>query len=104
MYSILKHLISNAVKYRSPEDDPQIHVIFSENQDATIIEVVDNGIGIHADNLDKIFQKGFRVSKSVEGYGLGLFFIKRCLSRCNGTIAVESDLNVGSKFTITIQR
>jgi signal transduction histidine kinase len=104
IYSILKHLISNAVKYRSIEKEAQshIHVTFSEKDSLTLIEVVDNGIGIHEDEIEKIFNKGYRGSKSTEGYGLGLFFIQRCLARCNGSISVESELNVGSKFLITL--
>ena len=103
IYSILKHLISNAVKYQNPQNDSQIHVTFSKNQGDTLIEVTDNGIGIHPDDLEKIFQKGYRASKSIEGYGLGLYFIQRCLNRSKGTISVKSELNVGSKFTITLQ-
>lgn len=103
IYSILKHLISNAVKYRSLENDSQIHVTFSRNQNATLIEVTDNGIGIHPDNIDQIFNKGYRASNSVEGYGLGLYFIQRCLKRSHGSISVESELNRGSKFSIALQ-
>ena len=103
IYTILKHLISNAVKYRNPENASQIDVAFTEIENATLIEVIDNGIGISEDEIEKIFQKGYRVSNIAEGYGLGLFFIKRCLSRCKGSISVESELNVGSKFSITLQ-
>ncbi len=103
VYSILKHLISNAVKYRSPVNDSQIQVIFTENENSTLIEVIDNGIGIHENDLEKIFSRGYRGSKSTEGYGLGLFFIQRCLTRCNGSISVESELNVGSKFSIVLE-
>lgn len=103
IYSILKHLISNGVKYRNPKNDSQIHITFSGGQNATFIEVMDNGIGIHPDDLEKIFQKGYRASKSIEGYGLGLYFIQRSLGRSNGSISVDSELNVGSKFTIALQ-
>jgi signal transduction histidine kinase len=103
IYTILKHLISNAVKYRSPENDSKIDVVFTEKEDSTLIEVIDNGIGIHENDLEKIFEKGYRGSKSGEGYGLGLFFIKRCLSRCKGSMSVESELNVGSKFSIILE-
>ncbi|PHR35206.1 MAG: hypothetical protein COA38_02630 [Fluviicola sp.] len=103
IYSILKHLISNAVKYRSPENDSHIHVTFSERDNLTLIEVADNGIGIREEEIEKIFNKGYRGSRSTEGYGLGLYFIQRCLARCKGSISVESELNVGSKFSITLK-
>lgn len=103
IYSILKHLVCNAVKYRKPGADSRIRIEFSTRKDATLIEVEDNGIGIHEEDIDHIFDRGYRVSKSTDGYGLGLYFIQRCLARCKGSIAVQSELNVGSKFTITLQ-
>ncbi|MFK7783934.1 MAG: ATP-binding protein [Crocinitomicaceae bacterium] len=102
VYTFLKHLMSNAVKYRNPKTSTEIQVIFSKKKKATVIEVVDDGIGMDKGILDKIFDKGFRGSKATEGYGLGLYFIRRCLKRCNGTISVESQLGLGSKFTITL--
>lgn len=104
IYSILKSLISNAVKYRHQDKDSRIYVRFAENQTATLIEVIDNGIGIHPDDLEKIFQKGYRASNTIEGYGLGLYFIQRSLKRHDGSISVVSELNHGSKFTITLPR
>lgn len=100
IYSVLKHLISNAVKYRNPSANALIEVAFSENASNSIIEVVDNGIGIAEQQLEHIFKRGFRGQTSSDGYGLGLFFMKRCLLRCNGSYQVESTLGVGSKFTI----
>ncbi|MDG1333936.1 MAG: PAS domain-containing sensor histidine kinase [Crocinitomicaceae bacterium] len=104
IYSILKHLVCNAVKYVRPDVDSNIRIEFSTNKRATIIEVTDNGIGIHQDDIDHIFDRGYRVSKSTDGYGLGLYFIQRCLARCKASIAVQSELNVGSKFTITLEQ
>ena len=104
VYTFLKHLMSNAVKYRNPKSNTEVQVVFSEKNNETIIDVIDNGVGINGNDIENIFDKGFRGSKSTEGYGLGLYFIRRCLSRCNGSISVESELGVGSKFTITLKR
>ncbi len=103
VYTFLKHLMCNAIKYRNPKSNTKVQVIFSEKDNSTIIDVVDNGIGIHEDNIENIFEKGFRDSKSTEGYGLGLYFIRRSLKRYKGSISVESELGVGSKFTITLK-
>jgi signal transduction histidine kinase len=102
VYTFLKHLMSNAVKYRNPKTTTEVQVVFSRKKNTTIIDVIDDGIGIEKENLEKIFEKGFRGSNSTEGYGLGLYFIRRCLKRCNGTISVDSKLGLGSKFTITL--
>ena len=104
VYSFLKHLMSNALKYQNPTTDSKVRVVFSETENDTVIDVIDNGIGIHQDDLQKIFNKGYRGSQATEGYGLGLYFIKRSLSRCKGSISVESELGVGSKFTIKLKR
>ena len=103
VYTFLKHLMSNAVKYRNLKSKTKVQVVFSEKDNSTIIDVVDNGIGIKKDDIENIFDKGFRGSKSTEGYGLGLYFIRRSLKRYKGSISVESELGVGSKFTITLK-
>ena len=100
IYSVLKHLISNAVKYRNPAVNSSVEICFSENANKSMIEVIDNGIGISEEQIAHIFKRGFRGQTSIEGYGLGLFFMRRCLLRCNGSCQVESTLGVGSKFTV----
>jgi len=104
VYSFLKHLLSNAVKYRNPKSSTEVEIKFFEKSNATIIEIADNGIGIQKGDLEKIFEKGYRASKATEGYGFGLYFLQRALKRYNGSIAVESELGVGSKFTVTLRR
>lgn len=100
VYSILKHVISNAVKYTVSKDNPKVTIGFSKINNAVRVVISDNGIGIEEDQIDKIFEKGYRGSKETEGYGMGLYFIKRCLARYNGAISVESQPNVGSTFSI----
>ncbi len=100
VYSILKHVISNAIKYTAQQENPQVTIQFSKVTNAVLVEISDNGIGIEKDQIDKVFEKGYRGSKEGEGYGMGLYFIKRCLMRCNGSIAVESEPGKGSKFSI----
>ena len=102
IYTFLKHLMSNAVKYRNPRTSTEVKVVFSRRKNTTKIDVIDDGIGIAKENLEKIFERGFRGSNTTEGYGLGLYFIRRCLKRYNGVISVESKLGLGSKFTITL--
>jgi signal transduction histidine kinase len=66
--------------------------------------VEDNGIGISPDLKDKIFDMFFRATESVQGSGLGLYILKEALLRLNGTVKVESTLNEGTTFIITLPK
>jgi signal transduction histidine kinase len=71
-----------------------------------LIEVKDNGIGISAENQRKIFHQFYRVPTGnlhdVKGFGLGLNYVKLMVEALRGKISVESNLNVGSTFKITL--
>jgi signal transduction histidine kinase len=66
----------------------------------------DNGIGISEENRKRIFDKFYRVGHGnrydVSGYGLGLYYVQQIVERHQGSIAVESTLNKGTTFTITL--
>jgi signal transduction histidine kinase len=67
--------------------------------------VIDQGIGIAADEIERIFDPFYRIDTSkeeVEGSGLGLSIVKECVDRLNGTIRVDSVLGEGSTFTVKL--
>lgn len=66
------------------------------------ITITDDGIGIASDLLPHIFERG--VSSKKEGNGLGLTYAKECIESWNGTISVQSEINKGTKVTITLPR
>ena len=100
----VKNLVENAVRY-SPERT-QVGVGVTVDGDRVTIRVVDQGIGIPADSLDRIFERFYRVdparSRATGGTGLGLSIVKHCVQECGGTISVWSREGEGSTFTIEL--
>ncbi len=72
----------------------------SRNEALIIID--DNGIGIEAKHQDKIFNMFYRATNFQPGSGLGLYIVKETLDKLKGSITVESELGVGTKFSIKI--
>lgn len=97
--SIMKNLISNAIKYRKQEEPLKIHLTSSRKRSSVIISVKDNGIGIdlykHADELFKPFK---RFTKMVEGTGVGLYLVHNMISHNGGRIEVDSEPGKGTSF------
>lgn len=102
MRLIINNLISNAVKY-SP-DGGDIHITIDGNIDELIISVQDSGIGIPQEGLSHLFERFHRASnvRNIKGTGLGLAIVKQAVDAHNGTIDVESEVNIGTKFIVTI--
>ena len=102
-YSIILNLLSNAIKYRNPEKQLHISVkaYLSSDEQHICFSVKDNGLGIDlAQNKDKVFGLYRRFHTHVEGKGIGLHITKTQIERMGGKIAVESELNVGTNFTV----
>ncbi len=91
-------MISNAIKYRSPNRPPVIKIETYEEGDFIILKVQDNGLGIDPAKQDKLFGMFKRLHDHVEGTGIGLYIVKRILENADGKIVVESKLNEGSVF------
>lgn len=103
MESILYNLISNSIKYKSPERAPYIKISAWKNNKELCISVADNGIGIDlAKNDQDLFGLYKRFNFEVEGSGLGLHITKVEAEAIGGSISVESELNKGTTFTVTI--
>ncbi|MDO7845082.1 PAS domain-containing protein [Hymenobacter sp. M29] len=100
--SIVYNLLSNAVKYRAPDRAPVVHLRTRCTAHQLVLEVQDNGLGLDAAQQGKLFQMFKRLHTHVEGSGVGLYMIKRLIENAGGTIAVQSQLGVGSTFTVTL--
>lgn len=100
---ILSNLLSNAFKYQKKENPDkwvklQIDVINGE----AIIRISDNGIGIDEQHQKNIFDLFYRATTNEPGAGIGLYNVYDAVLKLNGKISVESEINKGTTFTLTL--
>ena len=101
LYSIFHNLLSNALKYQSPDRKPRIIIKTIRIDDNIILSVSDNGLGIDIEkNKDKIFKIGKVFHKHPKAKGFGLFMTKTQIDAIDGRIWVESKPDEGSTFFI----
>ncbi|MGC9089751.1 MAG: ATP-binding protein [Caldisericia bacterium] len=97
------NLIDNAIKYT---EEGEIKINYFVKNSSVIIEIIDTGIGIPEEHIDRIFERFYVVNKSrsrkLGGTGLGLSIVKHIVLLHGGKIEVESEVGKGSKFTITL--
>ena len=104
LLTALRNLLTNAISY-SPEDT-RIAIAGRSSESIVEITVKDQGIGIPANDLDRIFERFYRVdtgrSRSTGGTGLGLAIVKHVCQNHGGECTVWSEPGVGSTFTIRL--
>ncbi len=100
----VNNLISNAVKYS--RDGGEVTIAFATQNNVSLIEVKDTGIGIPEEEHDKIFQKIFRASNAKaevpDGTGLGLYIVREAVRVMGGDVTFTSELGRGTTFTISL--
>lgn len=99
--SILYNMISNAIKFHNNEP-PKITITTFSQGESCHLTVEDNGKGIPAKGLDKIFDMYGRLNQDIEGSGIGLYLAKKIINAAGGSIQVESEKNRGTKFIIDL--
>lgn len=102
---ILHNLISNALKYS--RENGQIEISIDKANSKTVLKVTDNGIGIAANEIDKVFNSFYRTSNStdnpeIKGTGLGLSIAKRLCDILDIAIQISSEENVGTTLILSI--
>jgi PAS domain S-box-containing protein len=98
--SIIYNLVSNAIKYKSPERVPEVHIATYQQGEYVVLEVQDNGLGIKKEQQHKLFTMFKRLHSHVEGTGIGLYIVKRIIENNGGRIEVQSELGKGSAFRV----
>lgn len=100
---LLQNLVENAFKYRNPERPLRLTLAAKQSDDGMWqISVGDNGIGIDADQRNRVFELFRRAHPGYEGVGLGLAICQRIVERHGGDIWIESGPNGGSVFHFTV--
>ena len=102
MYSIFYNLVYNAIKYKGNRA-PEISINIITNAQSAIITVTDNGVGIDLDkHLDDLFKPYKKFNPEISVKVLGLFLVKNHVEALNGIILVESELGLGTTFSIIL--
>lgn len=101
--TIIRHLISNCFKHAFHGSSSPMISISSHVEDTNlIVEIIDNGIGIHPDQMGKVFTLFHRGSSRTTGSGLGLYIVKAIVDRMDGEVNLTSDYGKGTQVTVRI--
>jgi two-component system sensor histidine kinase SenX3 len=104
LVSAVANLLDNAVKYS--DDDSTVHISAVSDDEWVELQVSDEGIGIPARDLDRIFERFYRVdrarSRGTGGVGLGLAIVRHVATNHSGDVRVTSQEGEGSTFTLRI--
>jgi len=104
---VLINLVDNSIKYGNVENG-RTKISFFDMDETVLVEVTDNGSGIEAADLPRIFERFYRIDKGRSreqgGSGLGLAIVKHLIEAHDQTINVRSTLGVGTTFAFTLKK
>lgn len=102
----INNLMDNAIKYKKPDMPINLMIRTWNDKDRLMFSIEDDGMGIKKENLKKVFEKFYRVHTGnvhdVKGFGLGLAYVKKIIDLHDGEIKIESELDKGTLFTISL--
>lgn len=105
---VFQNLLANGLKFVGKDQPPSIHVSSTQSDDEVVIEFRDNGIGIHPEDQDRIFEPFVRLNRKQEfdGTGLGLAQARKIIEAHGGTLSVSSRpaAEPGTTFKVVLPR
>jgi PAS domain S-box-containing protein len=102
MRTILHNLIENSIKYQDyNREHSTLHIDLQRKETCADIIVEDNGVGIHPEMHDKIFNMCYRAADTSEGSGLGLYLVKKAVERLDAKMSLSSRPGQGTRFTLS---
>ncbi|KHF38940.1 sensor histidine kinase [Halalkalibacter okhensis] len=96
---IISNLLSNAIKY-SHEGDPVTIESFIKDK-CLHIHIIDKGVGMTPENIDRLYQKYQKINQEVAGQGIGLFMVYQIVKHFKGNIDIESELGKGTEVKLS---
>ena len=106
MIQVITNIVDNALRYTVAGDVISIHT--DEDDDFLIIRISDTGVGIAPEHIDNIFERFYKVdqarTRGKHGTGLGLFIVKSIVESHHGSISVDSKVDKGTTFVISIPK
>ena len=101
-----EYLLENAVRFHGggPDQKPEIHISIKEDSGNVNISVFDNGQGISQEAINRIFDMFTVATDKTNGYGLGLYLVKKAIQKLNGTIQVKSEEHEFTQFEISLPK
>jgi signal transduction histidine kinase len=104
LVQIILNLVNNAVKFRKPDEKPQVRLSAERRDEFVRLTITDNGIGIAPQHRERIWQVFERLHdrETYPGSGIGLAIVKRAVGRMQGLCGVDSEIGKGSSFWIEL--
>jgi len=104
---VIGNLLSNAVKYSPKGGRITLSAYSNPETNSVVVSVADEGIGIDHNDKESLFKTFHRIQRpetmGIRGSGLGLFIVKEWTERMGGEVWLESELNKGSTFFVSVQ-
>lgn len=105
MKSILANILTNCIKYRSPDRLPKVEINSKVQGDYVMLCIKDNGIGIDLKrHKEKLFGMFNRFHNHVEGSGVGLYIVKKLVAEGGGKLEIESEVGKGTSIKLYFQQ